>query len=602
NSISSDFFAPQIEVQAALNDKASYNVLSSNNNFDIVTSAEIVEFTLPAFDKANDYAQVDIDYLVVEQHYNGGFKYFINYPYNAQGGERLDVDSEHVKNNYNDASKLVSRTISLDTKLVRDASGKVDVTKLDIPLYYTIKIRYKLSNSASMRGDEFANCYYYYANGNRVEYYESTYTISIDRVAPANNIKYLEEHDALAKYYYAEGKSSLFAQSVTENNSGLYFANTYINRDLQNLYAFVVTDQTPFDTTDIAAVYYNVFENVGDLHWAPSQIPDGRQANLYGVTTFGDLNFGEYSTYVEILELDKAGNTAQYLVYYCTSDETEGGGYNISDSYFNVKLTIGARQYTSTGLDDKDTELTFNVHDVDKTFTVYSVRADSEFGNIYRGSNETFYYFALIDLHTSQTKFVYKTNGKTNFGGLEVPTAIVNGIEAAGPGNYKFVILTQDARKNYSAIFDYYSSTDYSIDARDLVSTDRTTITLNKANKVIDNITYYAREIRINENGVINTYKCVPENGQYNYYLFDASQGKTVGNPVVDIRTKKDSTYQLTTIDVFGDISNYRFSTAEGGDEFIKIESTSPMFEFSQVFYAFDATTIKFDTNIYTIK
>ncbi len=440
--------------------------------------------------------------------------------------------------------------------------------------------------------------YYDIVNGVKTYYYECTYTLTIDRVAPENNIKYLEANDNLASYYVVDGQTSLFAQTVTENTAGLYFSNTYINRDVQNLYAFAVTNDTPFDASGISALYYNIFDHVGELHWSPSQLPDGSQIDIKGkdIQCVRDLGLGDENVdkYIEILEVDEAGNVAQYLIYYRSAEVNEDNPYN------NISITISAKQYTAEGLDETFKPLVFKMEDaingaLPLNFTVYDVETNEDCLISRGGHNETFYYIAFVD-NQAQTKFSLKTNGATIFTNREVPTAIVEGIKAIGPGNYQIIILTQDAQQVYTATFDYYASSTYQIDAKDLVSQDKTQIILNKANKVIDGITYYARKIKIVVDSTDYVYFCAPEDG-YKYYL--NGDKTTPADPLILIEV--DRTYQITTYDVFGNISNYRFK-GSADDEFIKLTSEKPFFVYSQVYYVFDETVVDFDVNIYKIK
>ena len=57
--------------------------------------------------------------------------------------------------------------------------------------------------------ERYKNCYYYYdAEGNLIEYYETHYTVVIDRTPPENNINYLLENDTLVDYYVEEMRKS----------------------------------------------------------------------------------------------------------------------------------------------------------------------------------------------------------------------------------------------------------------------------------------------------------------------------------------------------------------------------------------------------------
>lgn len=565
----------------------------SDRVYSLTTSEEFVKIDLNEYVEDSTSAGVDVNYLVVNRTLNGVTTEYINYRYSNTGGEyNLDNNSDVVQNIRDEAGNL-SRVITLNTYL-RDENGNIDLDSLNQTLSYDIYIRYKLSSDSD--NEKYKNCYYYYdAEGNLVEFYETHYKVIIDRTPPKNNIEYLLEHDALVDYYVEEMGVDMFESAVYEDNSGVYFVNQYTayyqEKDASKIYAFKVDNKTPFDKEDVSAIYYRVLD--GGLGTANLNLPVTQYAsythisNLSNVTNYSSMFTNNlYGQYIEILEQDSAVNITQYVIFYSAD-----GDYDALDMTFGVSQLVD-------GVIEDESEVTFSLESdsLNNSLTIFgiSLPGGEVFNLVSENILDRFYRIELVSMLGDS--YYINTNGSTKFENSGLGQAIVDMITTAGQGNY---ILTIYSRTNrYSTTLNYYDRNNiYQLNITDLAEEvdGEYRINLAGANRTENGITYYAEEIIIRHNGESQTYICIPKMGQYNYYLYPELDE----DPVSNIIYLEGGTYQIQMTDAFGQISYHRFNTE--GQDFYSIEfEGGNSYEFSNVYYTFNKATITYNTEVYS--
>lgn len=577
---------------------AIYEAQGSNAEYTLTTSEEFVRIDLNAYDSTSLNAQVDTNYLVVTRTLNNVTTDYINYRYANTGGEfNLDNNSDVVQNIVGEDGR-VSRIITLNTYL-RDGNGNIDLVSLDQSLYYDIYIRYKLSSSTD--NEAYLNSYYYYdANGNLITYYETHYRVVIDRQPPENNINYLVENDSLVEYYNEENDTEMFESNVYEDNAGVYFVNQYSayyqDRDEGKIYAFLVNNNTPFDTTDISSLYYRVLGS--GLNDVNLNLPVTNLAsytslnNLSGITRYSDLftNVG-LNQYIEILERDEAGNTTQYVILYNNNPEN-----NPVLDLDNLEITFNATMLSNGQIDDDIVRFELSSDSLNNSLTIFDIALSGN--DAFNSTIDKFYRFELESMSSGNVYYI-NTNGSTEFSNEGLAQDIINMIKNAGQGNYIFRIYS---RTNiYTTTLNYYDVNErVELNILNLVEeiNGNYRINLAGANVTYNGITYYASTIVLTYNNISTTYICIPGNGQYNYYLHTETTDTLVPNNYVLLTG--NYTYQLAMTDAFGTTTYHRFNTT--GEDFYSLEfEDENYYELSNVFYSFKEATITYDTSIYNL-
>ncbi len=566
----------------------------------LVTSEEFVKIELPVYDLTNyEQAQVDINYLVVNQTKDGEFSKFIDHQYNNLGGKvSLLTNSDYVINNVSEenGNNVVSRTIILPTYL-RNADGTINTEALSSSLSYEITIRFRLYANNETPADKYSKCYYYfdnYASNNAVAYYETVYKVTLDREAPTDNINQLIKTDSLV-HYYLEPEEQMFEKAVYENGSRVYFVNQYkkyfaTEQDASTLYAFRVSPETTFIRGEDAnkgvdKVYYRASDDLSALQldmpvtnfakYEQARVTNA--AKTYSAILSGNTYYGKY---VEILEVDKAGNTCQYVIFYAYEDE-----YN---NYDNLNIALSFNLLVGTEI--KDSVQMFGPEKAVEPLTVFNVSLDTAFEGD-KQAKDKFYRIELKNVNTGETKFI-NTNATTTFDNAGLMQSIVNMFNASGQGNYTFIIRSRTSVSQTTINF-YNKDEIISLTIENLVEMrgDQYVINLKGANTEKNGIVYYAKEITITQGTESTTYFCNPANG-YNYYITDSQES-------YDIIYGLAGTYQLTMVDAFGKVSNYRFNTS--GKAFYEIAFNGGHFVENNVYYTLNSVVINYDISLYDI-
>ena len=330
----------------------------SENTFKITTSDEFVNFTLSQIDtNETRRLQIDSSYLIVKRNSaTETNKVIINNPYSkvGVGGVDLNSNSSYV---YKGAT---STTIRLDTML-RNQDGSINTANLENDLEYIITFRYEMNVGNGSQAEKVAaanNWMYYlkYYNG-AVEkpFYEATYRVIIDRSAPTTNLtnitqgnsdKGIARDELLADYEAKAGVTEMFTESYYSAGAKYYFTKQYNAyfatgtnhiQKADKLYILKVkadntatTDQdesTFFDWNGLSQVWYKKIGTdptkfVEDLELTKA-IKD-KEDSFTKETNIGDNSYSKLlggEGYYEVVEIDKAGNQTQYIVYLLGEEE-----------------------------------------------------------------------------------------------------------------------------------------------------------------------------------------------------------------------------------------------------------------------------------------
>ena len=590
------------------------NKLVAENNKATV-SQEFLKVVLPVYDKDETRkAQVDKNYIVVEQYFDGVRKDYIQHPYRPDNGVSLTENSSKV------TVEDDGINVWLDTKL-RDDLGNIDYANLTKPLYYTITVRYKLNNfdtyKESMKKTElekYKNCYVYYTtNGVRVDdFYYKTYTITIDREAPKENIEYLNQTDKLVGEYNNKfGLDAMFENGTHETNSNLYFTNQYAKyyqdgKNKQHIYIYQVGENTPFKINDIDRVYVKEIADISSLYLNLPVVDTSAYDDTIGAHEFVVENYSALGLYVnryyEIVEVDSAGNATQYVIFYTNTDA------NVSIPY-SVITTLNKT----------------------KTITVESNKVLNE--NIFKissnGKVETNTNFIKVEVEKVDGTVLLEqlTDLTTDLNRLskDIAQVLIN----EGFGSFNIKLSTQSC-SGAAYIRLYNEEIIDSLKTERLVKdangnyykfNGKNSIYLHGANKkeVINGQTvdFYATEITIKTAiQEPTTYIAVTEsNGTVKYYekeFYEANkdnENALKNHHSVYVELKENTTYLITMKDVFGDVAPYRFNTS--GHEFVVVEfedvdnddeddSYHEIDGENHMYYGFTSATLKYDKAIYT--
>ena len=577
----------------------------SENEYRLVTSEEFVKLDMADYIEESTMAGLDLNYLVVTQNLNGYTTNYINHQYqNINGTYRLDDSNPTVVENvYDGSSNLVSRVIYLNTYL-RDSNGNINLDNITQSLSYEITIRFRLADTNVTNNERFINCYYYYDNqGNLQTYYEAKITVIIDRVAPTDNINNLLENDALVDYYIEDNGEDMFESSYIETNSNVYFVNRYKTYygtgDNSNIYAFRVERSTEFDNSDITRLYYRSISDISTVSLtlpAITNLSRYQEADrIFDIVNYEGL-LSDTSGYYEILEMDEAGNTTQYVIFYDAVGEDVTSTPN-DDLILEFKLTRFDEDGNIT-----EEDVVIDSENNGDSYTIFDIDLAESYdeGNVFTDDFYDRYYRISLISNNPYSETYILTNATTSFSNNGLMNDIVNLIQTAGEGNY--ILRVETRTESYQVYINYYDYNNrISLNIENLVEVvnGNYQINLQGANVLNEGIMYYASTIEITHNGETSVYICIPTNGNYYYYL-----NGDVSNGVTQVLTGLSGTYQIRMTDAFGEVYTYRFNTT--GEDFYSISfgenGDANFYEFSNTYYAFDQVNINFDSSIFRVR
>jgi len=528
-------------------------------NYKIITNKEYVQVILPKYYGTSKTAKVDDSYIYLKETFNGSVKFegTYNYAGNLNGSDSNGWKSELTE----DANG--NRVLLLKTRLT-DESGNVIVENLDKPLVYTIKIRYRIGDDVAT-SNKYENCYYYYDSAiseTRVNYAYSTYTITIDRLAPTENVDDLIKEDELIKNGFVD--DDLF-ETACYNPSLYYFTYQYKNYDyqnkntLQNIYAFKVNSDTEIKgkdaTGDLNKIFVKKVEtDISDLTLTLpvldlGSLGDGINVKEYeDKVTYGDI-FEHTAGIYEVYEVDLAENVTHYVVIYNDAEPEFKINFKYSPAEGGEVTNghIGTKQYAVYNVlgstDEKDEDYLLKIDSVENL--------DDYFFNVTVRSNIPTWEPVSIntnfkDLKTDTFKDLFDKMNKY-FGEYEVK-------------------ITDRTGTTYTSIIHRYDKDNMkSLNVESLiVQRENGTyyIDLDRANRFEDGIFYYAKTVKVIVRDGMDyketLYVCELKDGRYVYYIHGLASKEYVEN----IDCLKNTTYKIMITDVFGNQSAITFNTS----------------------------------------
>lgn len=542
--------------------------------YEVMTNQEFVCVELPKYQIGIKNAQIDDEYILIKQFYNGKENDYFFFDYEKRSNTSISFEEN-------------SKIVYLETML-RDESGNIIKENLSKPLYYTVTVRYKIGNNKE-NSTRYENCYTYFnSRGERVKYCYATYTIVIDRLAPTANVENLIKTDALISKGYASTEFEASCYEGSQLSFTYQYKDYYANgKNLSDVYAFRVTSDTSFDTTDVNNVYFASINDVAQLTLNLPIASFSSFSKVSGIPSKYINVLGNNAGYYQILEEDKAGNITQYVVYYTNSTQE-----NIS---MPVKYTptIGGTQQLNLGQESSGS--TIELFDI------------SSYGEVAL-EGDKFFYITLTDVNNFNsdgwtpliitTNFATPTNGENS-----LTNQIINKI-GSRKGSYELTI-TPRVGEAYTLGISLYSEDDkvqLNIEKM-IIKGNPYYINLAGANIDKDNNKFYAKEVVVSKVGddgdlVKNQYVCIIESGKYNYYLVSHDAGVTPTLTKVDtyVECEPNTTYKITITDVFGKKLTTMFNTS--GKEFYSI-SFADFGKFyvddAGNYYAYSDVEIKYD-------
>ena len=587
----------------------------NNDHFEYhgTVSQEYLKVNLPKYiETETKYAQVDQNYLIVKQYQgeNAVVEDYINHPYEPKNGVTLTENSKKVTLNADGSISIWLNTLLKDGEtIIRENINK--------PLKYTITIRYKIGDDGDKT--KYEDCYIYYTSDDRlIKYYETTYTIVIDRVAPSANIENLNKNDALVEDYNKKfEQDEMFESDYHKTSSNIYFtkqyAKYYDNKTNKGyIYAYQVEENTDFKQDDIVKVYFKHIGSVNslvDLKSYNLTLPfidtsSYTEVELYNeINTYGKLGLEppegvSDNMYYEIIEIDAAGNTTQYVIHYCpTSDDTEGVSEIIIPT--KVTTTTGDINIEHNIVYDYETELeeTENGKKNNGILNIYNIVQNGAVTHPY----ENYFKIEVLRVGEKEPLFTELTTTTTDF--EKLTQDIVSAIENEKIGNFYLTITT---RREQSAIqINLYDDENVKIIniERMIDTSNGYKIDLSKAVEPDGKLIYFATEIVVkysNGEDVVNDVYVGKINQGGDVEYFKNSSDLPTTSP---INCEDETTYQIIMTDVLGNVSSYRFNTS--GREFstLTFENSTGYYNSSDgVWYGFANATFKYDTTIYTVQ
>ncbi len=592
--------------------------LNADGSYSLTTNKEYIAVELPEYVVVENYsyenrqnalyAQLDVEYLVVKK--NGG--YYFNYNHGDLGEATHDLNNDPDVENNRSGQNIVSRKIYLNTDL-RKADGSINLDNISTPINFEITVRFKLYNARSSGYEEFLNSYYSYdENGNLRDYYYATYNITIDRQAPINNTNYLEQNDALVSYYNEENGTNKMIMPYANDNP-VYFANRYesyysSNKNQAKIYPFKVSSSTHFDLTDVERIFYRAYTSNLNLPVVPDAEPTWHEYNQRADDlTYGDI-IGEYRrdpnfnieniTYVEMLEIDKAGNATQYVVFF------DDG----SNSYDDLNLVFNVRTLNNKLFENDNFTINLSENRT-QDLSIFNISVPQDLDDeeaVYGSYIDKFYHYELLNLATN-TRVSKNTNLTTQFTKSGIILDIVNLIKDSGEGNYRLTLMSRTHTVTIN--LNYYNEATFDetltqLDPGALVEGvgENTQINLTKAKKEIiegSGVYNYATTIIIRLNGALyDEYTCNP-NDNYSYTNRQGDKVEIISH--LDV----NGNYQIEMIDVMGarktyyefNISHEPYSISfglDGSANYYKDPNGSDPY-----YYSFNQANISYNSDYY---
>lgn len=556
-----------------------------NGTFNVVTNEEYIQFILPTYVTTRTYAQVDPGYLDVKVSLKREgesvaatqqYLKFTNGNSALSGDLRFtDREGNQIERFIRDGGALIA---NLNTRFTLD---NIAYEQSD-QIIYTIKIRYKLGV-----GEKYIACY--------DKYYESTYIVEIDRLAPGEDIKMLTTRDAEFIKYYNEdlGVEEMFENAEYVINPAYtkqysaYYQDGAAEKDMSKIYVFNVNPETPIALETGMKVRYRSLDYVSGkyrnlslpiLNINEYRLATGLEANPKFAAMLGS-NYGLY----EIIEIDKAGNVTQYVVNYTNSY-----------SAFEVKFNVDNVVVNNSNI------LTLASEQTQKPIAVFKVDATS--GETF--TNSKFFRIEVIDgvgnISYMNTNLLTSLNGK-----FDVSTYFAKYFERKGAGGYTIKIINPYSRDGISTtsftlnIYEENNSIRLNIDSLIINNAGNYYINLSGANRQVQGLWYYATEIQINETKYILAEMDIEETIPTKVFTY---KEEVTGVEIADnIITLSPGVYKVTMTDFSDNKYAKRFSTT-GTDDFYSIKAPEGynLFKDGDIYYAYNTVTVNYAASVFT--
>lgn len=559
------------------------SIYVAGSNKQLITSQEFVVLEMQNQPVSGTIvnAELDLDYLYVLQNYDGVETEYINYNHRRISGLDIDAESDFV------LLGKPHRKILLDTKL-RDAQGNIVLENLNKTLTYTVKIRFNLVNVQNVNDlEKYKDCYYYYDNNGALKAcYETTYTITIDRQPPENNILNLMERDNLAQFYTTD---QLFENAAIETQDDIYFVKrlkTYYNsavKDKANIYAFYVNANTPFSNADVNRVHIRALTPTdADLTLPLSPRRDYTTLNTVPAANYGE--FGLETGYYEIVEQDIAGNSTQYVIFY-----QQGTPLDVS---MGIKASYAGLD--GTRVDDGVVNLSFNTNG---THTIFSIdMAETPFETV--PQDRFFHIEVLKSLNgTNSSLLTLNTNFASAFDAtnLGVANMFVQAIKSSGFGSYIVNITTHVGSASHT--INFWEEGKITVDLSKIVLWDETGCYLNLAlaKTEVSGVIYYPTQITVVGPQLQNTYFYDLALDQY----YDE-----LGNPILNNIVRLQPGAYLLVAQVANRPFYHRFNTDPtilNHNITFGADGNANHAEFDDAYYTFQQANINYNSSAYSV-
>ncbi len=573
---------PNVDVFATSNKDVDSAIVTTDNKaqytdgeYYLTTNKEFVKIELPAENKQATTAQINNEYIKILSTIGNDTTNYLT----IENGIVTGTSTNSWTRNEDGSLSVV-----LDTYLRNGSNIATDYLK---SLTYTITIRYNYTDE---------DAYHYYQNDERQHYYETVYTVIIDRVAPQENITELQKEEFL-KYY----KNDNIFEDVYQDNGedGVIFVTRYADyykdnkRDVKDIYAFRVDANTAFNNEDVNRVYVRQITDItnftlADL-WTSGYVTYTPKFGA-DITTYGAL-FNTGAGYYEVVEADANNNLTQYVVFY------DAGG-----SYENIQLGLTYIGVKPDGITGETYSSLGAVSDVENTLTIHSFESVTISGleNIY----DAYYHFELVNRLNNQKVGEVNTYLNTSFNDNSneinsLANDIINMFVNAGFGNYKFSIYTRGQVYNYS--INYYETHRLSIEKLVEEVDGGYALYLNNANEWVGDAYYYATRIEIsreledgNHSTTVYVYREDAQSGEGRYYL----ENDTSANPQSYNRINLNGTYSIKMTDSNGNKYSYKFSTEQifYYDISFGKDGNGNAYVFNNNYYTFNDVQVRYNT------
>lgn len=601
---------PTTDIYSVRNQADTYaeRVDTAGENLSLTTAKEFVVVDMKKAEQqigTEIFAELDLDYLHIVQNYDGVISNYVMYDHGTSSGT-INIDSEDRNNGYSqretepdDKTKTVSRKIYLETFLRDSENNILDYETLKKPLTYTVTIRYKIVSADGLDTQKYANCYYYYDETGKHQCYETSYTITIDRVPPQANTINLEQQDSMVGYY-TDGE--MFENAILTDGSDVTFVRRMkeyyasASKDKANLYAFHVSSSTPYDITDIASIHTRKVSIDTLSLTLPADFSRVYEGSFVTASTFGDFNF-EGGCYYEVLEQDAAGNTTQYLVYY--ESGTEGFDMNFTGTV------------ARNGEFKPNENITFSFNGEGASYTISELKESAAPGMPTAGNDnadfDRFYRFELFKNGALLAEFT--TDFGTNFNAHPMQTALKTALNDYG--NYTLRLISEHSTVTYT--INHLTNSIFELTPRNMVKQypdGRYYIDLAAANDsaTVPGVTVYATKIVIKgerpDDAAEYHWARIDENGNCVYEDVNGVQPENNCVSVIGGRELSGS-YRITITDIFGNEYYYNFNT-NGAQPFDITFGEDGQGAYSQpnpnadVYYGFTQANVSYDNVEYS--